>query len=420
MQSGTNTNHRRLDLYVFYQFLHPDQIVSSLLLSEFCQAMAASGWDVTAFPANRQSDDGNASFPLREGWDGVSLRRIWRPAWRQSTSTGRTANALWMLLHWMMLAFVTVDSPDVIVIGTDPFFSVLIAPVWRWCHPSTRIVHWCFDLYPEAIYADRSIDHRSLIPRTMRLLMQASYRACDLVADLGQCMAGLLRGYDPQMNLVTMVPWALSEPTVPLPTAKVERAAIFGDATLALMYSGSFGRAHSSDDMLALMRHLRGESAVLALSVKGNRAAHLREQVSPEDTNIRFVPFAATNALEERLSSADVHILSLRDSWVGAVVPSKFFGALAVGRPVLFCGPRNCAIAHWIERYGLGWVLEPGEAAGVADQMRELLHDSAALQAMRERCYKAYREHFSRQVTITEWQRILAALIASPHLRDEY
>ncbi|WP_170835022.1 glycosyltransferase [Terriglobus roseus] len=320
----------------------------------------------------------------------------------------------------MMLAFVTVDSPDVIVIGTDPFFSVLIAPVWRWCHPSTRIVHWCFDLYPEAIYADRSIDHRSLIPRTMRLLMQASYRACDLVADLGQCMAGLLRGYDPQMNLVTMVPWALSEPTVPLPTAKVERAAIFGDATLALMYSGSFGRAHSSDDMLALMRHLRGESAVLALSVKGNRAAHLREQVSPEDTNIRFVPFAATNALEERLSSADVHILSLRDSWVGAVVPSKFFGALAVGRPVLFCGPRNCAIAHWIERYGLGWVLEPGEAAGVADQMRELLHDSAALQAMRERCYKAYREHFSRQVTITEWQRILAALIASPHLRDEY
>jgi colanic acid biosynthesis glycosyl transferase WcaI len=414
MQSGSNTTPRRPGLFVFYQFLHPDQIVSSLLLSEFSQAMAGSGWDVTAFPANRQSDHSTDSFPRRERWAGVQLRRVWRPAWRQSTSAGRTANALWMLLYWMTLAFVTVDSPDAIVIGTDPFFSVLIAPVWRWCHPSTRIVHWCFDLYPEAIYADRSINHRGIIPRTMRLLMQASYRACDLVADLGQCMAGLLRGYDPQMNLVTLVPWALSEPAEPLPTAAAERAAIFGDATLALMYSGSFGRAHSSDDMLALMRSLRGESTMLALSVKGNRAAHLREQISPEDTNIRFVPFAAADALQERLGSADIHILSLRDSWVGAVVPSKFFGALAVGRPVLFCGPRNCAIAHWIESYGLGWVLEPGKASIIADQMRLLLQDPAALQAMRQRCYTAYQEHFSRQVTLAEWQRILTTLIAAP------
>jgi hypothetical protein len=409
---------RHRSLFVFYQFLHPDEIVSSVLLSEFCRAMAESGWDVTAFPANRRSDHTEESFALRDAWAGVLLRRIWRPLWRQSTSAGRTANALWILLCWMVLACLTTESPDAIVIGTDPFFSVLIAPVWRWCHPSTRIVHWCFDLYPEAIYADRSIDHRGLIPRAMRGMMKASYRACDLVADLGQCMAGLLRGYDAQMKLVTLVPWALSEPAEPLSIAAVERDTIFGNTTLGLMYSGSFGRAHSSSEMLSLMRCLRGESAVLALSVKGNRAAHLRSEVLPDDTNIRFVPFAPADALQARLASADIHVLSLRDSWVGTVIPSKFFGALAVGRPVLFCGPRDCAIGRWIEEYGLGWVLERGTAPAIAEEMRILLRNPEGLGAMRTRCYAAYQEHFSRRVTMAEWQRILNALIAEPRRNE--
>ena len=41
------------------------------------------------------------------------------------------------------------------------------------------------------------------------------------------------------------------------------------------MYSGTFGRAHSSEDMLALMG-LLGEKAQLAFSVRGQRAAALK------------------------------------------------------------------------------------------------------------------------------------------------
>jgi hypothetical protein len=35
--------------------------------------------------------------------------------------------------------------------------------------------------------------------------------------------------------------------------------------------------------------------------------------------------------LAARLSAADVHNISLREDWTATVIPSKFFGALAIG-----------------------------------------------------------------------------------------
>jgi glycosyltransferase involved in cell wall biosynthesis len=193
---------------------------------------------------------------------------------------------------------------------------------------------------------------------------------------------------------------------------------VFGKARLALMYSGSFGRAHGFEDMLDLMRHLRGAPVKLALSVKGNREESLRAAIGVDDTNISFVPFAPATLIEQRLASADIHIVSLRKEWTGTVVPSKFFGALAAGRPVLFCGSRDSSLAEWIEKYNLGWVLEPGNAPDVAESLRFLLRDDDALQSMKERCFHIYHQHFSRARTINEWHRRLTALSTVRRQKD--
>jgi hypothetical protein len=47
----------------------------------------------------------------------------------------------------------------------------------------------------------------------------------------------------------------------------------------------------------------------------------------------------------------------LRKEWTGTVVPSKFFGALAIGQPVLFVGSRESSVARIIEEHGVGWLI---------------------------------------------------------------
>jgi len=404
-------------IFVFYHFFNPDPVVSAVLLSELSAELVESGWEVTAFPSNRGSSEPSKEYPSSEQWNGVQIQRVSRPPLQQAKASGRLLNALWMLAAWSFRAVCTRQSPDAILIGTDPIFSVAIAPVWRLFHPRTKIVHWCFDLYPEAAYADGILPKNSVLDSIFTALMKKSYRACDLVVDIGACMRRLLHTYNPTMHSATIPPWALSEPRHVLPTAAVERSVLFGERQLALMYSGSFGRAHSFEDMLELMRHLRDSPSIgLVVSTSTNVDSTFRAAITSDDDNIRFVDLAPKGQMEQRLAAADIHVISLRKNWTGTVVPSKFFGALAVGRPVLFCGSRDSSLAALIEEFQIGWVLEPGNAAEVAKSMRAVLNDLASMEAMRERCHQVYQDNFSRAAAIGQWKTRLQEVLTRTDL----
>ncbi len=398
-------------VYVFYHFFYPDDVVSSIHISDLCSGLADSGWEVTVFPSTRGCRNESNTYPHIENWNGVKIRRIWRPAWKQASGAGRILNAVYMIFRWALMAPQNKHRPDVIIIGTDPVLSILIALVWRYFQPSIRIAHWCFDLYPEAAYADGALDPKGLAARVLRRILQIAYGKCDLVVDIGHCMRDHLLSYEPSLRTATLVPWALIEPQQALPIAQSERDLIFGSVHLGLMYSGNFGRAHSSRDMLELARLLREDGVHLIFSVRGNRAVTLKAAAMPNDCNIHFVPFATIGQLENRLAAADIHIVSLREEWTGTVVPSKFFGALAIGRPVLFCGSSQSMIAKWIEQYSLGWVLAPGNVEQVANSLQIFSSDPHKMEAMRIRCHSIYQQQFSRKITLAAWNKQLLDLL---------
>ena len=171
--------------------------------------------------------------------------------------------------------------------------------------------------------------------------MKWSYGAYDELVDIGPRMRERLAEYGPRRPAYA-VPWALAEPPGPAVADPRIRAELFPRAKLALLYSGTMGRAHDHRAFLALARACRarsGDDVAFCFSSRGNRQDELRAAVTPADTNVGFVPFADEAALEARLGAADLHLVSLQPEWAGIVVPSKFFGSLAVGRPVLYAGP---------------------------------------------------------------------------------
>ena len=85
--------------------------------------------------------------------------------------------------------------------------------------------------------------------------------------------------------------------------------------------------------------------------------------------NVSFAGFAPEAALVKRLAAADIHVVSLRPEYTGLAVPSKFFGALASGRPVIFSGTNDSALAQWIEELKIGWVLNEHTQDRVAAEL---------------------------------------------------
>ncbi len=159
---------------------------------------------------------------------------------------------------------------------------------------------------------------------------------------------------------------------------------------------------------------------VFCFAGRGNRAEELRRAITPEDTNITFAGFAPEDELALRLTACDIHLVSLREDWTGTVVPSKFFGALAASRGVLFAGSNESAIARWIVEHELGYVVDLEHTELVAAELARLAEQPEALLALRRRAFETYQSHFSKEAQLDGWDRQLADLVGSQRLvQDE-
>ena len=398
---------------ILYHYFHPDDVVSAQHYSGLAEDLCARGWRVIVMPCNRGCRRETDQFTSCENWRGIDIRRVWRPRFRQASTIGRLLNAMWMIAAWSLAALRKRSLPgiDVLIVGTDPIFGVVVARAWKMFRRTTKIVHWCFDLYPEAAIAGDLLRTDGKFVKTLCAILRKAYNACDVIVDIGECMRKRLDKYNPRAARETMTPWALEEIDRPVQTDQAERQALFGNAKLAILYSGTFGRGHSYELFLQLARRLRDRDICFVFSVRGNRAEMLREAVTEEDTNIRFAPFAEQGRLLARLGSADIHLTSLRDEFTGTMVPSKFFGSLAVGRPVIFQGSPESAIAEWISEHGVGWLLEEDSLDTIAAELSSLANSSEGIDALRNRCHEVYQGFFSRTHVMDNFDRCLRRLM---------
>lgn len=401
-------------LLLAYHFFHPDDVVSARIFSDFAVEQQRRGWEVSVVTSNRSCFDPARTFSPFEDWNGIQIHRVFRPPWTQARPFQRLGNSGWMTAAWLT-KIARLGAFDAVVVGSDPAFCASMGRGLRRLLPGAALVHWCFDVYPEAIAAEGgNAAVRALVP-VARQLMKWSYPAYDELVDIGPRMRERLAEYGPAAQR-TAVPWALAEPPHSAVAEPRARAELYGRAKLALLYSGTMGRAHDHRAFLALARACRarsGDDVTFCFSSRGNRQDELRAAVTPADTNVSFVPFADEQALEARLGAADLHLVSLQPEWAGIVVPSKFFGSLAVGRPVLYAGPADSEIARWVAEYDVGLTLhDDGDLSPIVDRLHGLIDDPGALARWQANAFAVYQRAFSKKVINDDWDRALRGLVA--------
>lgn len=414
LNSLSSIASRKPRVSILYHYMYPDDVVSALHLHDLAQDLVAKGWEVEALPCNRGCRDETKVYPAAESHQGVYYRRVWRPRFSQKSFWGRLANSGWMIANWSRLVFrLRSRRPDVIIIGTDPIFAAVTAIPLRFFASDIRLAHWCFDMHPEAAVTEGMVSAGSLSVRFMRNVLRRAYRSFDLIADIGVCMRERLREYGHTAIEHELTPWALVEPESRVTRDFDTRRELFGNARIGILYSGNFGEAHDFNDFIALARVMRNIKDVhFCFAIRGNRADEFQQVVTPEDVNISFAEFAPIEELAKRLASADIHLVSLKQEWKGIAVPSKFFGSIASGKPILYSGPRNSAIGNWITKHNIGWIINPDDILETMRWIVRLASNEVELNTIQNHCHAVYHTYFSRKIVMEKWDRELRNLIA--------
>ena len=390
-------------ILLLYHFFHPDSVISARIFSDLAESLADAGHAVTVYTSNCTIRS-NIRLPSFEEWNHVQICRFHRPGFPQSSYVGRVINSFILQLLWIWSFLLHRKSFDAIIVGTDPQFVWAMIPWIRLINHKVILIHWVFDLYPEAIIVN-SPCWMKLIAYLTIPFAKTSYRCCHYIVDLGSDMRKLLQKYHHNAICSTLTPWALKEP-LHLPAVDAEtREQLFGKARIGLLYSGTVGYAHDISPFIHLARECRkrGIDAAFCFAGCGNRYREQTALVKPEDTNIRILGFASEEDLEKRLAAADIHMVSLRADWDGIVVPSKFFGSLAVGRPILFSGSNNNSLATYCQEYKIGYILSDE----TPDLLQDLLSNDLTLQQLKENALDVYQKHFSKNIICQKWNRLL-------------
>ena len=134
------------------------------------------------------------------------------------------------------------------------------------------------------------------------------------------------------------------------------------------MHSGNVGHAQDLDSLVRAGTFLRDlDDLVIAIIGMGARHAELVGLAKLLEVDaVRFLHYQPRDVLQQSLSAANVHVIGLAPGLAGYVVPSRLYGVLAVGRPVIAAADPESETAQVVERVGCGIVVPPGRPELVA------------------------------------------------------
>lgn len=406
------------------RFFHPDQSATSQMLSGVAFSLAVDGHDVHVVTSRLLYDDAPQQLAPFETVSGVAVHRVRTSAFGRRGLRGR---AIDYLTFWVAAAFALLRMAkrgDVVVAKTDPpLLSVLAWSLARW--HGAHAVNWLQDIYPEtaeALGMGRGRVGRAVFG-VLRGLRDRSLRAAAMNVVLGERMADFLKtrgvGGEQIRVIANFADAAVIRPAPALADSALRRAWGLEDA-FVVGYSGNLGRAHDYQTLLDAMTRIdarqsrapRHAPRIAFLFVGGGVLYdQLKSGAEARGLEIaQFRPFQPFDRLSRSLAVPDLHLVTLRPELEGLIVPSKFYGVAAAGRPTLYLGDQDGEVARLIARHQCGITIPLGDDARLARTIEQLAAAPARCADMGARARRAFAAEFRRKVAVARWSRLLQEL----------
>jgi colanic acid biosynthesis glycosyl transferase WcaI len=241
------------------------------------------------------------------------------------------------------------------------------------------------DLYPDmAVSGD--IVRRGLFARLWERMHRWALRRAKCVIVLGEDMRAriIAKGVEPSRVVVIRDGAELHKSKEPLPPPDPEIVrAIRGSFSFVLLHAGNLGFYGAWNTLITAARKLANDGVGLVFVGGGALRAQL-ETAAAGAENIRFFDYFPSNKIPSVLAAADAHIVTLKRGLEGAVVPSKMYGILAAGKPIVAVAARETDVVSLGAKQGFSVGADPDKPAELVGVIRSLMADVTKLRAMEE------------------------------------
>jgi colanic acid biosynthesis glycosyl transferase WcaI len=295
---------------------------------------------------------------------------------------------------------------DLVLAMTDPPFEGIVGAAVALLK-NKPYVYNIRDMYPDMALGG-AIVAPGLLARIWERLHRWALRRATRVIVLGEDMRAriIAKGVDPAGIEIVRDGAAIPPPDAPPPALDAEIIrTIRGEHKFVLVHAGNLGFYGAWETLITAVRGLE-EDGVGLVFVGGGAQRKRVETLAGGAKNVRFLPFFPANRIPSVLAAPDAHVITVKRGLEGVVVPSKMYGILAAGKPIVAVAPEETDAASLGAKFGFAVSADPDSPEKVATTIRSLVVDKAKLQSM-GRAARAVATDYDRVKELQKFAKII-------------
>jgi glycosyltransferase involved in cell wall biosynthesis len=394
------------------RFFYPDHSATSQIMSDLAFYLANRGMRVRVITGRQRYDKPGVRLPPREAIGGVEIHRIATTRFGRRQLTGRALDYLSFYISAMWALLCLARRRDIVVAMTDPpMLSVPAAVLAALC--GFKTVNWLQDLYPELATELGISGTKGFAGRGLIAVRNHSLRRAEMNVAIGSDMAKRLNSFGvPSWKTAVIQNWTDDSSIAAIGTAANPlRQRWQLEDKFVVAYSGNLGRAHDIETLLEAAEHLKSRTDIVFLFIgSGHGISNLDFEVRKRGlSQVMFQPYQPRSALSQSLGAGDVHWLSLKAGLDGLILPSKFYGIAAAGRPIIIVSAPDGELAKLVSQFDCGFHVALGQGEDFARAIVLLAANRERRHQMGINARRMLETHFTKAQALERWYALLRA-----------
>lgn len=295
---------------------------------------------------------------------------------------------------------------DVVLAMTDPPFEGIVGAIVALLK-GKKYVYNIRDMYPDMAIGG-SIVEPGVLSRIWERLHRWALRRATRVIVLGEDMRGRIvaKGVNPAGVEIVRDGTDILPPDGPQPTMDEDViGAIRGDSKFVLLHAGNLGFYGAWETLIAAVEKLEADGVSLVFVGEGAQRGYV-ETLARGAKNVRFLPFFPTSKIPSVLAAPDAHVITVKRGLEGVVVPSKMYGILAAGKPIITVAPEETDAAWLGAKFGFAVSADPDSPDKVAGAILSLATDPGKVVSM-GRAARAVAPEYDRVKELQRFVKII-------------
>jgi glycosyltransferase involved in cell wall biosynthesis len=299
--------------------------------------------------------------------------------------------------------------PDIVVALTDPPVVGVIGLIAARRH-RCPFVYVCQDVFPDVAVALGKVDAR-IIVALWNALNKLVRQGAERIVVIGRDMQDRLESQGVERAKLSFIPnWANDE-RAPKAAVELIREQFGWSDDFIVMHAGNLGLAQNLMIAVEAAQHLKNDPHIKIVFV-GDGAARRSLQDAARRLqlgNVEFMPYTPKSEVHSLIAAADTHLISLAPGLYGCAVPSKIYGILAAGRPVIAAVDEGSEIDLILKEAHCGVRIDPGDVAALEGAIRVMRR--APVEELGHRGRELFEDRYERPRVTESYRMLLESLV---------